>query len=383
MMARAIATKKGKTVNIFVLYALSSASIWALSGLTYFLFLSVNYQRYGSAASISAEKQVLVAFVLPVLSALVNGGLLTDRVLWLIKVLKKPGNKIVLFAWFAATLFAGSYALNFIVFGLSPMFILGKFVNAPSFAIADLAYCINTVLVGFIAYWLMIRERGRSQKISDQEYQLLMLKELNTKAELETLQAKINPHFLYNALNSIASLIHIDPDKAEEMVLLLSKFFRYSTALKNEYYSTVQEEVEIVETYLQVEKVRFDDRLEYFIEYEKGLPLNSLMPRFLLQPIVENAIKHSISRNTETGKIILKAWQEGDRLHLSVHDNGPPFPEPVVPGYGLQSIYEKLRLLCGEEAHMELVNGAYKHVKLVLPIQQPKPEATQTQASYV
>ncbi|MBC7892086.1 MAG: histidine kinase, partial [Sphingobacteriaceae bacterium] len=188
--------------------------------------------------------------------------------------------------------------------------------------------------------------------------------------ELDALQAKINPHFLYNALNSIASLVHLDPDKAEEMTLLLSKFFRYSTAAKSQYHDTVEHELELVSTYLDVEKVRFDERLSYTIELEDERLHEALIPRFLLQPLVENAIKHGISKRAGEGKIRLVIGREGTQLLLRLHDNGPPFPETLQGGYGLQSIRDKLRLLGGEGARLELVNGPNKHVRVVLTAQE-------------
>jgi sensor histidine kinase YesM len=231
---------------------------------------------------------------------------------------------------------------------------------------------IHILIASCLVYYLYTRERTRTRKITEQEYQLLLLQELKTKAELEALQAKINPHFLYNALNSIAGLVHLDPDKAEKMVLLLSKFFRYSTQVKNHYHSTLAEELEMVRTYLEVEQVRFEDRLAYNIELENEDLNQAKIPSFLLQPLVENAIKHGISKIAEQGVIHIKVYEENNQLCIHIHDNGAPFPENINSGYGLQSAQDKLRLLGGKNAAMEISNEPEKHILItIFVIKQP------------
>lgn len=226
-------------------------------------------------------------------------------------------------------------------------------------------YMWGPIIVANAFYFLIRHGRQISRKISDQEYQLLNLEKLKTRAELDALQARINPHFLYNALNSIASLVHDDPDKAEEMTLLLSKLFRYTTGRNTEdYFDTIKNELEMVQTYLQVEKVRFGDRLMFTVEVSDPL-LNELqVPKFILQPIVENAIKHGVSKMADLGNIIVKIYEQDNWLHLCVHDNGPLFPDAMGAGYGIRSIQEKLKLLYGNDAKVELHNVPNKSVNI-------------------
>ena len=171
---------------------------------------------------------------------------------------------------------------------------------------------------------------------------------------------------MYNSLNSIASLVHSDPDKAEEMTILLSKLFRYTTDRNNEYYSSITDELEIVKTYLSIEQVRFGDRLKFSIELEKGLE-DFQIPRLLLQPIVENAIKHGISKISGEGKIEVKIFEKEENIILSVHDSGVLFPEEMASGYGLRSIQDKLRLIYKNEANLEIQNDEkYKAVIITI-----------------
>ncbi|MGV3602575.1 MAG: histidine kinase [Dyadobacter fermentans] len=228
-------------------------------------------------------------------------------------------------------------------------------------------YAWAPVAIANVFYFLSREGRQISRKISDQEYQLLNLEKLKTRAELDALQARINPHFLYNSLNSIASLVHENPDKAEEMTLLLSKLFRYTTGRKtSDYFDSIENELEMVETYLQVEKVRFGERLRFTVEVEDETLKALQVPKFILQPIVENAIKHGISRMAEQGNIVVKIYEKDQWLHLCVHDNGPAFPETLGAGYGMRSIQDKLKLLYGDNARLELLNEPHKSVNIAI-----------------
>lgn len=229
-----------------------------------------------------------------------------------------------------------------------------------------LAYLFIPCFVASIYFFFWQRSQQITRKISEQEFQLLNMEKLKTRAELDALQARINPHFLYNALNSIAGLVHEDADKAETMTLLLSKLFRFTIGTKDQHFNTVEHELEVVQTYLDIEKVRFGKRLSYSLETEEGLS-QIRIPGFLLQPVVENAIKHGISRISGEGRIDVKISKSGDQLICSIHDNGPDFPPNFFTGYGLQSIQDKLNLLYGDRASLDIQNNDYKQVIIQLP----------------
>ncbi|MFC5412122.1 sensor histidine kinase [Larkinella bovis] len=226
----------------------------------------------------------------------------------------------------------------------------------------SMLYLLGPIGVGNLFFYFQQRARTFTRKITEQEYQLLQLEQQKTRAELEALQAKINPHFLHNALNSIASLVHDEPDRAERMVVLLSKLFRYSTGMKNRYFNSIADELEMVQTYLDVEQVRFGDRLTYRIDLTDKRLNDIQIPQFLLQPLVENAIKHGISKVAGPGAIVLRITEENGWLMARIHDNGPVFPEDLVAGYGLQSIQDKLKLLYGADARLLVENKPLKEV---------------------
>ncbi len=201
--------------------------------------------------------------------------------------------------------------------------------------------------------------------ILENETKLSQLRELKSKAELNALHSRINPHFLYNSLNSIAGLAHENADQTEHMALSLSKLFRYSINKEQSDWTTFKEELEMVRIYLDVEKVRFGDRLTYSVNISKELEVHNI-PRFIIQPLVENAVKHGISNLVEGGEIEVSITKEGSSILITVSDSGYPFPADLIPGFGLQSIYDKLEILYSNRFEMSFLNAPVKQVKLKL-----------------
>src|SRR5258705_4316412 len=196
------------------------------------------------------------------------------------------------------------------------------------------------LVYGVISYLNIERKR----KFNEKELKLSRLRELKTKAELDVLHSKINPHFLYNALNSIADLSITDGKKARRMTIALADLFRYSINYSDHNYSTVREEIEMAEAYLQIEKIRFEDNLNYSVHVADDVN-HYMVPRFILQPIVENAVKHGLKATGKMTEIDIEVKNEKDCLQINIGDNGPAFPDELIPGYGLKSIYDKLDLL--------------------------------------
>lgn len=229
-------------------------------------------------------------------------------------------------------------------------------------------YILIPMIAVCVIFYNWQRSKDLDRKISEQEYQLLNLEKLKTKAQLNALEARINPHFLYNSLNSITGLIHDNPDKAEEMTIQLSKLFRATTGRSDQSFHSIAEELDIVKSYLSIEQMRFGDRLKYSIHIAPGLE-NIKIPRFLLQPIVENAIKHGISKITEHGIIEARITKDDNLIAFQIHDNGPAFKEDLSGGYGLRSISDKLQLIYGNDANLQIENNDYKSIIIKVPVE--------------
>ncbi|HVE60195.1 MAG TPA: histidine kinase [Chitinophagaceae bacterium] len=214
--------------------------------------------------------------------------------------------------------------------------------------------------------YLFIRQNDLEKRkiLFEKELELLRLSELKTKADLDVLQAKINPHFLYNALNSIADLSLADGAKARQMAISLADLFRYSINYSNSNYSNIREEVETAKLYLQIEKIRFEEKLNYTIDVDKEAEEHEV-PRFILQPIIENAVKHGL-KNLDNTIIEVVINYKDEQLIIQVYDNGPQFPEDLVAGYGLKSIFDKLELLFPGRYEVAMHNEPRKCFEIIL-----------------
>jgi len=225
---------------------------------------------------------------------------------------------------------------------------------------------VVVMIVGTVIYFYRLQQATMIARLHEKELDLVKVKQLITQAELQTLQSKINPHFLYNSLNSIASLIHEDADKAEDMTLKLSKLFRYSINSSQDNMATIIEEMEIVNTYLAIEKVRFGDRLSFTDDVAEEIK-NNQIPRFLIQPLVENALKHGLNDMASNGVLKISIKKDGDNIAIAITDNGKPFPTELNMGYGLQSTYDKLALLYGENYQVQIANAPEKQIRILIP----------------
>lgn len=201
--------------------------------------------------------------------------------------------------------------------------------------------------------------------VKEKDIELSRLREAKSEAEVKALQSQINPHFLYNALNSIASLAHTDADKTEKMALSLSDLFRHSINRKGEKVNTLGDELSLVHNYLEIEQIRFGDRLDFSIDVDDDL-LKVEIPMFVLQPLVENAIKHGISKIEDKGKIVLKVDRKDKGILISIQDNGPDFPEGLLSGHGLQTVYDLLRFSYGDKAEMSWRNEPQKEITIFI-----------------
>ncbi len=178
------------------------------------------------------------------------------------------------------------------------------------------------------------------------------------EGELRMLRSQINPHFLFNSLNSINSLTLTDPAAASEMIIKLSDFMRYSLSMRGDQPVTLGEEMESLRLYLQIERVRFGERLVIEEETEPEC-LNALMPGMLLQPIYENAVKHGLWETT--GEIILKtvATMEEEMVVISVTNTLDPEAAAYSngTGIGLRNVASRLELFFGERAGLDVKPG--------------------------
>ncbi|HEX4772592.1 MAG TPA: histidine kinase [Bryobacteraceae bacterium] len=191
------------------------------------------------------------------------------------------------------------------------------------------------------------------------EKQLEMERARLTEARLAALTNQINPHFLFNTLNSVSTLIRIDPARARNMIYKLSSILR-RLLRKTESLSPLRDEVSFIDDYLAIEMVRFGDKLRFEKEIEEAA-LDRLLPSMILQPIVENSIKHGLANKVEGGTVKLRAWLEGSRLNVVIEDNGAGIEDSKLDtiyerGIGISNVNERLRVLYGSRFRMQVTS---------------------------
>jgi sensor histidine kinase YesM len=232
-------------------------------------------------------------------------------------------------------------------------------------------------LVSLIAGSLLYSFGRMRQQIEESYRQLeeknrleTRLRELAAQAELKALKAQINPHFLFNALNSISALIVIDPVKAEDTLHQLSGLLRKILDSSGKEWVTLAEELCLLDDYFAIEQVRFGKRLSI----EKHIDAASktvLIPNFILQPLVENAVKHGVERKIEGGTVEIEAHSDEARCFISIIDDGPGIDPKALPahGHGLALVVERLKLLYQNRAAlvMEKRKGGGTRILLTLP----------------
>lgn len=181
---------------------------------------------------------------------------------------------------------------------------------------------------------------------------------LLAQAQLAALRLQIEPHFIFNALNAVTGLIREKKDgDAVTLIAALGDLLRRVTDHSERQFVTIEDEVEFIQKYLAIQERRFAQRLRYRIEIPATL-MKAQVPDFIVQPLVENAIKHGIAKRAKGGELTLSAARSGNLLTLSVANDGPPLPDPVREGVGLSNTRRRLAVLYGQAQSLTLQNDA-------------------------
>lgn len=230
-----------------------------------------------------------------------------------------------------------------------------------------------TTVVGF-TYALGYYREVQARTVREAQLQTRLV-----EARLKTLQAELHPHFLFNTLHAISALVHTNPDSADRMISRLSDLLRLTFDRTESPSVPLQEELEFLQKYLDIEQTRFQDRLtvRYHID---PMTLDAEVPRLILQPLVENAIKHGVSPRTGPGLVQISSRVENDALWLEVKDNGVGLSgsarSQFHSGVGLANTRDRLECLYGEAHRIEFSEGdGGLAVRLTLPLRHMAGEA--------
>ena len=250
-------------------------------------------------------------------------------------------------------------------------FITRLILPDPIYLYFQESHVSGRIFIGFFFYTLMaavfylyifyMRNREKSERETE-------LKQEVREAVLRALKSQINPHFPFNSLNSIASLTLANPEKAHEMVIALSDFMRYSLRKQHNELVALDEEINHIRLYLQIEKIRFGDKMLYNFEVEPEC-LGCQIPTLLLQPLFENAVKYGVYEASDQVEVSLIAKKEGDHTVLTITNSYDPDAAPVKgEGIGLKNVRERLRLVYNSNnlIQTEDQNGKFR-VTIFLP----------------
>jgi two-component system, LytTR family, sensor kinase len=258
---------------------------------------------------------------------------------------------------------------------------MSRFAGAPYLEIFKIFVLVN-LHFSVAIYWGVIGMQQAVKyyrKYRERELRTSQLEARLATTRLQVLKMQLHPHFLFNTLNAISELIYRDPESAERMISDLSDLLRMSFENLEVQEIPLKQELEFLQKYLQIESTRFHDRLQVVMDISPET-LDASVPNMILQPLVENAIKHGIGPRSEGGRINIEASRSGGHLTLSIRDNGLGLlaggVNDVTEGVGLSNTRRRLRHLYGEDHTFQLNNvesGSGLEVDLVIPFKECTP----------
>jgi hypothetical protein len=260
-------------------------------------------------------------------------------------------------------------AWNSLLAALAP----GEYVPVASQPVLASMFGLGVILYGLTAavHYLLIE----SERVRQLETQRLQMKLAAQDAELRMLRAQVDPHFLFNSLNSVSALTSIDPAAARDMTVQLAEFFRLTLSLRADSMVTLARELQLVRHFVAIEQVRFGERLRFEAAIDPAAA-GCLLPPLLLQPLVENAIKHGIGQMVDPGLVRIEAARAGSLLRIRVENDVDPDSasageaggNPRGTGLGLPNVRQRLATACGHEASARWARRDHRFiVELALP----------------
>jgi signal transduction histidine kinase len=237
---------------------------------------------------------------------------------------------------------------------------VGPWVTVRRFFFLNDFIVYIAVLSAGIARAYSVRYQARQRDSIQLRAEAALLQVQLAEARLAALRSQLDPHFLFNTLHAVSSLVERDPKGVRRMIARLSELLRRRLESDGEQETTLEEELDFIDRYLEIMQIRFQGRLSVHAAVEPEVR-SALVPNLILQPLVENALKHGVVRTEAPGRIVMTARRVGDRVVLSVEDNGPGLDHGAAPraeGVGLRNSRGRLAHLYGEEQSLTLRPGA-------------------------
>jgi sensor histidine kinase YesM len=257
---------------------------------------------------------------------------------------------------------AASLLFSILIRAVIAQWQLADTMEAISFQAVFNQLLAKSLYLNVFIYWALVSVTHAFDyygKFHERERKGLELEQRLTEARLQALQCQLNPHFLFNTLHAISALMHKDVDAADRMIVRLSELLRYALESTEAHEVPLSQELRFLDRYLEIEQTRFGKRLEITKQFDPKT-LEAKVPNLILQPIVENAIRHGIESQSKAGKIELKSCLLHGRLQLQVCDNGPGLAgdEKPLEGVGLSNTRARLNQLYGSQQQLEFESPA-------------------------
>ncbi len=342
------------------LYWILQVGGWGLVGLVMLLFAHIY------------DVQIRTDVLLKRITIVFFAGIITTHALravikwsgWMLLPVEKALPRLLVAVLFTSVLFSVLILGSIEIFNLST-----ESKQQISFFQKVLGSTIDNGL--FIFPWLMIyyfyHYYNKSRR---QQLDTLKLESLVKELELKTIKAHINPHFIFNSLNSIRALVDENPQRARKAVTELSNILRSSMQTEKMETVPLEKELHIIKDYLALENMRFEDRLKVVYEIDEDT-LDQPVPPMMLQTLVENAIKHGISKQINGGVIKVVSDFKENYHELVVQNTGQLNGSVNTEGFGLSSTTNRLNLLYGDKAHFEIkqINGSLVEARVLIPVE--------------
>jgi len=216
-------------------------------------------------------------------------------------------------------------------------------------------------------FYSLVRIRHSREMIEEERISRMAVEKDVLEAKLKMLQAQIEPHFLFNTLSNVVSLIDTQPVRGKAMLLDLTKYLRTSLSRTLPDKTMLDQEIEMIEAYLNIQKMRMDERLKFKIDVP-DLLRRQYFPPMLLQPLVENALKHGLEPKVEGGEIMISAAKENNIMRIEVADTGMGFSDFNKAGVGIANVRERLALLFGEKGSLTIEENKPQGVRAIIEV---------------
>lgn len=230
----------------------------------------------------------------------------------------------------------------------------------------------TTFFLDLPAYWIVVVATQTvrfARAARERERRALQAETRLSEARLLALRAQLRPHFLFNALNTVSVLMRVDVEAADRVLVLLAGLLRQTLEAPEAHEVRLADEIAFLEAYLEIERTRFADRLSYRVDVDPTV-LDARVPSLILQPLVENAIRHGVARRVSPGCVEIAAHRHGGALQMTVRDDGPGMASDAAPGVGLSNTRARLDALYGTD-HRFVIEGAEGGVGVVVSLEIP------------